>query len=110
MLIERALLSAEVKVILDLFNVYHILLLFEFSPFVFTYQKFEIHFFVVIVWYGFHFVELFLDILEAAESADQIRKDGGFEECQDQDNEIAYHEDQHMNWVVTANGENTVAV
>jgi hypothetical protein len=38
-----------------------------------------------------------LDILEAAESADQIRKDGGFEECQDQDNEIAYHEDQHMN-------------
>jgi len=106
MLIQRNLFGAVIIVILDLFNVEHVLLLLKLSSLILCNEELEVHFLVVVITNSIHLFKLFLVVTKATEATNEVREYGVFEESKDQDNQVSKQEDEHVNRVISLYAEN----
>ena len=83
MTFQRNLLAAVIIVILNLFNVEHVLLLLKLSSLILCNEELEVHFLIVVITYSIHLFKLFLVVFEAAEATYQVREYGVFKESKD---------------------------
>ena len=72
MVFKIILLIRKIIIILDLFFVNHVFLFLKLGSFILGNEKFEIHFFVVVITYSFHFIEFLLDIWKDAEGLSKV--------------------------------------